>query len=270
MKSIRGALLAVCAVAMTVMPAHESSAALWGTLINFRITSCGSSASWGPCSAMVMYAADGVSFLDVVPVRLPDPLAPLTLIPWGLHCTTGDRTGNFGGCNWRSALHGPTELNPDNCRLRDYSSWDMADKTGCQTVINVWGPHTGAGPGAECIIWGQGEFGQASPGLISTPLGLLDAGVVANSRDAYCVKAPPPQTPCDIQLPPEIDHGVVAPGTNNTVDVTGTLSCGSTPVVDILGGGRASRARSNREGNRQCTQQHVCECYVDSDGGSGR
>ncbi|MGQ8776659.1 hypothetical protein ACUTQ5_20140 [Serratia sp. NA_112.1] len=72
---------------------------------------------------------------------------------------------------------------------------------------------------------------------LSTPLGVLDATVVANAGNAYCVKALPPNVKCEINLPSEIDHGVIFEGeagfSRRFID--GVVDCGRAPVVAVVG-----------------------------------
>lgn len=206
-----------------------------------RITSCGNSPGGSGCDTQVYYAADGYSRVEVEPVGEPRSSDPLLVVPWGLHCDQGDRAAGFTGCAWgwyqyAGTTHAPKPVNQALCTLTSYHSWEVKDVVGCAPGSLNWGPHQGASPGAECVVWGQAQDARIVS-VIYTVTGPLDATVVANSGGAYCVKAPPPSVTCEISLPGTIDHGQVPIVGTDTKVIVGTVDCGGDPHVYVLAGG---------------------------------
>ncbi|MGQ8776658.1 hypothetical protein ACUTQ5_20135 [Serratia sp. NA_112.1] len=72
---------------------------------------------------------------------------------------------------------------------------------------------------------------------LSTPLGDRDALTVANAGNSFCVKPLAPSVTCAINLPSEIDHGVISEGeagfSRRFID--GAVDCGGNPVVAVIG-----------------------------------
>lgn len=153
---------------------------------------------------------------------------------WGVHCNVGDAlTGkSFSGCSWQQYAHAP-ELN--NCNVIP-GTWDLAPGSTC-TTTPTWGPHSGAAPGGECVM-----FGMKIGNIVVTPYGEYDATQAANGGNRFCIKPLPPSVACDIVLPPTIDHGDIRPGTFDQKYVDGSVNCGSNPVINIIGGPRIKLA----------------------------
>lgn len=206
-----------------------------------KISSCLSTFS-KPCSDNVYYVASGTTVQDIHSTTRPDPSKSLQITTWGVHCQEGGTTSSpsFTGCYWLSGInsanhtHEPGVVDQNRCVLKNYESWEMLDYSGCDLAVNKWGTHRGASPGAECVMYGQKDVSQSS-NTISTPFGILSAELVANSKDTYCVKPLPPDVVCQVQLPGVIDHGTVQPNVFDRASINGTVDCGSSPVVTVVG-----------------------------------
>lgn len=188
----------------------------------------------GPCSADVRYSSQGSQLMDLVPAVPPLVGGGTHLIPWGIHCTYGNSVIGvpFSECRFLKPEmdHSP---NMGTCRLRDETSWDLTPASDCVTT-SPWGPHTGAGPGGECVLFAQ--MFQAGGGSLHTIYGVVTADQAANAGSRFCQKALPPDVVCSVDLPPTIDHGVVAPNSSSVVYVDGRVDCGGKPRVSIVGG----------------------------------
>nr|ULG10915.1 hypothetical protein 220p1_00032 [Serratia entomophila] len=157
----------------------------------------------------------------------------LDVAAYGVHCDRGDASKGipFERCYWTISGHAPSTTG--HCRLRTIGRWDLDDTSNCQTDSS-WGFHTGAAPGGECVLFGQLAEGAT---FISTPTGAIWAGTAANSGNSYCVKALAPNVKCEINLPSEIDHGVIYEneGGEGRRFIDGVVDCGGAPVVAVVG-----------------------------------
>lgn len=199
---------------------------------NPKIISCGGT----HCSALVMYGSDGVKMVDVAPVVPPDPKRTKKLVPTGVHCESGDAMLGepFRDCVFTSLYqeHAPYGTGP--CELRSVDSWELTSGSTC-TTNTTWGPHGGAGPGGECVVFAQGQTLWSR--TLVTIFGVLDAEQTANSGNTFCQKPLPPDVSCSVELPTVMDHGTVSPNESSSVSVDGSVDCGSSPTVAIVGGG---------------------------------
>nr|ULG15755.1 hypothetical protein 495p2_00001 [Serratia proteamaculans] len=188
--------------------------------------------AWGNHDSV--FTSSGSILVDQQPRTLPVYGSGLDLIPISVHCAYGyPAIGQPASeCDWRGGEHAPKMVS--ECRLASYDSWELTPSSTCQTTTN-WGPHRGAGPGAECTLFVQ----STTPSYvksITTISGILDATMVANSGSSFCQKPLPPEARCDLVLPPDIDHGSIAPNARSTASIDGTIDCGATPKVTFMGG----------------------------------
>ncbi len=209
-------------------------------LLDPIITSCLENGPLGPCASRVYYQASGIGWADVVPLSPPDPTLGTRLTAVGVHCDTGNPLTNtpFDGCHF-SYEPSHTPMLVSSCHLRTTDSWEIAYLSSCTLFSRAWGPHSGASPGGECIMFVQRS---PSPTLVSSIYGLVDAKTVANSGNRFCQKPLPPSAHCDITLPSTLDHGVLGTDSVSSITVTGDIDCGDKPVVTIVGGGRLTLA----------------------------
>lgn len=226
---------------ITLLVATGSHAVLHPVLVDPRISSCAGGGHDSGCSGDVWYTAAGTQLVDVAEVRKPHPKGGLGLAFVGMHCTFGSSlTGKrFRECKFtRDSAHSPT-LNT-SCSLKSIDSWELANPYECTAVNLSWGPHTGAGPGGECVLVVQAsQSGIAwSPASAYTIYGLLSPDVVANSGSTFCQKPLPPDVLCDIALPQTLDHGEINTNSHSVVSVYGSVDCGGQPKLTIMGGGK--------------------------------
>lgn len=234
--------LTIIATACLVAPIGHAGV-VHPRLVDPKIDSCrdGSSGnSWYQCGADVWYSSGGYTLDEIEPLTPPDPQLGVTLQAWGLHCgnggvftPTGKRTP-FSSCRFikNDPTHAPLL---SNCTLRSTDSWELTPDSTCTAVTGAWGAHYGAGPGGECVVIAQNGLNNSpTPGL-RTPYGYLDATVAANSENRFCVKPLPPSTPCSLDLPPVIEHGVIGDNEETIQTVTGAVRCGSNWSVSVLG-----------------------------------
>ncbi len=184
------------------------------------------------CSREVDYSGER-DLLTIEPIHKPRHPFGQTVYAAGVHCNIGDKkTGvPFRECKWDSSItHAPRVVS--SCFL-DKNSWEFySENTGRCSTQRYWGGHSGAGPGGECVLFGY----LLSNGNLATPMGEISATEAANSGNRFCIKPLPPQEKCDVTLPQEIDHGVVRPGSIDTKQVQGTIDCGNSPEVTVVGG----------------------------------
>lgn len=218
-----------------------STAVLHPVLTNPRILQCQNShwsnlqPSDGPCSYRVTYDWGPRALLDIPPIGTPDAALGTDLVAIGMHCQRGNiLTGSpFSGCSFsKDPGHTP---NLSNCRLKSTRSWEITADSTCDVVRAGGSPHSGAGPGGECVLFVQHQA--TYNGVVNSIYGILDANLVANSGNRFCQKPLPPTVTCDISLPDMIDHGVIGPNSSSTATVDGTIMCGSDPVVSFVPGG---------------------------------
>lgn len=219
---------------------------LFPVLANPRITSCKRGAiPGGPimeCAGDVLYGADGTTLVDIVPLGNPNRFLGTTLRAYAVHCSEGtthpsDTRRSFTRCNFRSDFHAP-QLS--NCHLVSEWGWDLTPDSTCSLTTN-WGPHDGAGPGGECVVFVQSTSDLVT-GTLYTIYGIVTAEQIANSGSLFCQKPLPPSVTCDVLLPATIDHGTVGPDSSSSISVSGQVSCGDNPSIGILGGGRLNLA----------------------------
>lgn len=209
--------------------APPARAVLFPVMTEISITSCSTSTPGGgsvPCAAYVNYAGH-TAILDIgQPTNAPLPLLKLDSL--GIHCQSGDRQTGFSKCNWnKPAIHSP---HMSDCTLKGDGTWSLVDPSAC-VFSTTWGAHNGAGPGAECVVYGQ----YVSLTTVNTPNGAIDATQAANSGNRNCAKPLPPNTPCTVQLVGDMHHGVMQPHGQNRVTARGSLDCGATPSVILIG-----------------------------------
>ena len=216
---------------------HPGYAVLHPQILNPTIRSCETGRY--RCSAAVRYQSTGTGTIDVVPRGIPNPNGSRELQTIGVHCMLGDASSGiaFSDCEFDDTLtHRP---NYNGCRLASTEAWDLDPSSQCQTDL-TWGGHTGAGPGGECVLFVQkGEWSSASA---LTIYGRVNPTEVANAGNLFCQKPLPPNVGCSISLSAEIDHRTIAPTARSDVSITGTVDCGASPKVTVMGGGELSLA----------------------------
>lgn len=209
----------------------------WPIMMDPKITSCADNpvTNYGPCSSNVYYSTSGVQFVDVIPVGTPNLSGVSTNVrPVGVHCSTGNGVTGilpFRSCNWRDdSAHHPQLVG--TCRLRDLTSWTLTQDSTC-AIGSTWGPHTGAGPGGECIVF-TNSVRLSGAGAVNTPWGPLTADQAGNGGNRFCSKPLPPSVTCELQLPSVIDHGPLRAGETSKREDNGTVTCGGSPKIDVL------------------------------------
>lgn len=233
MKSIKYA-----AFSLGLLIMDNSHAVRWPTVGGAEITRCTN--YYGPCTADVYYRAWGLSYIDVEPV-IARVSQTMEASLWGMHCGSGSSvTGKpFSNCNWVRNGQGHSPKLMGQCRFVSQGSWELTPDSSCSFSESEYGRHQGAGPGGECIIYGESILRSS---LLATPFGLLDAQSVANSGNRFCIKPLPPTVTCNLDVPAEIDHRTVAPGGESVVQVDGAIDCGLRPVVSVVGSETVSPA----------------------------
>lgn len=227
-ESIRMRLVITLVLICASCAAHAVS---WPMLSNPRIETCAGSTN-NPCSSVSKYSADGTVMVDIVPVGSPRNGTGLRVRPMGVHCGAGNAlTGRlpFTSCSYVASDHSPVLTG--KCELRSLDSWELTSDSTCATATS-WGPHRGAGPGGECVVFTNTI---ASSGLsMNTPMGMIDATQAANGGNRFCSKPLPPSVTCELQLPNVIDHGQMRAGETSKREDYGTVNCGGTPKIDVL------------------------------------
>lgn len=211
----------------------------WPTIDSSRITRCtGGSPGVTHCSQNVYYQASGTTIMVDAPNR-SDPGVYSTVVGlYGIHCSNSVN-GIFSSCNWvKDYIHTPLIKTGSKCETMSSSSWVLTSASTCRYNAREFGPHSGAAPGGECIMFGKasGNISEA----ISTPWGDLSATTVANSGNTYCIKPLPPNITCEIGIPGDgvIHHTRITPSQSDVLKLSGVLNCGGKPKVDIVGGGK--------------------------------
>lgn len=232
-------VLVVGAVILGLSPV-AGRAVDWPQVTDPRIVYCepdGVGGKPSPCNMNVRYQIGGTEFIGISPaVPRPPANGSKQVIPYGIHCDSGSITtlSSFSGCGWLNpaANHSPNLIG--KCELKSMESWELTDDSTC-AVATVYGKHTGAGPGGECVLFAPAgqvpEIGTTS--AINTPWGYLDANLVANSGERFCRKAAAPTPGCEVDLDGRIDHGVIAPGEKSVRTIRGSIRCGSAPVARV-------------------------------------
>lgn len=208
----------------------------WPIITDLRISSCENYGS-GYCNAKVYYESTGTMMVEIQPTTWPENNGVRQISPWGIHCDAGDREANipFRNCWWLNETdHRPVLTS--FCWLENTSSWKLTPDSRCETALH-WGYHQGAGPGGECVLFGQ----PISRTQLRTPMGILNAVDVANSGNAYCKKALPPDVSCEINGPQVINHGVVQAGESSKRDDYWDVDCGGTPKAETIINGDLNR-----------------------------
>lgn len=236
-KSKPYALALSAVLSLQLMNTGVAYALEWPMLQDFYIT------SWDNPHEGVKYGTSG-SVMTSAPDR-PEPgpstAHTINVIPWGVHCSSGDTAATFSGCSWSYPGYGHSPTLLGKCQTISPTSWVLTSDSTC-TVANTTSAgyyvHVGAGPGAECTVFGKAPVsGNSWQGSIGTPWGDLTALQVAQSGNTYCVKALPINVVCDVVIPGGgiIDHGIISTNALSSRTVPGTLNCGDAPSVTILG-----------------------------------
>ena len=197
-------------------------------MTNAKMTRCGPSG----CSIDAWYQGT-IAIMEIgVPLTPPSPRRPgeSILDLRGVACIDGNVSGEFRRCSWNwGGLYVP--LNPGKCALADGASgsWALTADSTC-TAASTWGGHRISAPGSDCVM-----FGQMVAGGLLTPWGLFTAEAAANSGDAICSKPLQPNTHCEVLLPSAIDHGVVSAGYVGSAFIEGTVDCGGSAKVYVVG-----------------------------------
>ncbi|MFP2167258.1 hypothetical protein ACLEYI_20155 [Enterobacter ludwigii] len=209
----------------------DVNAIRWPSLSDPVIMSCDNKT----CTSRVWYSHSGTVFQEQPELIKPPSVTSRYIHTYGIHCESGSKLPGyespFSGCYWasESAIHAPYVRT--ECIRISNESWELTNSSTCSTD-SWYGPHSGAGPGGECVL-----FGILEGNILYTPMGALDAATVAHSGNRFCVKPLPPATKCDLQLNDTIlDHGVLTPNASSTASVTGVIDCGEKPVVEFVGG----------------------------------
>lgn len=204
----------------------DTQAIPFPTMTHVEISDC-KNTSAGECTQSVYYAGTSEIFEMGTPVTLPTSLSVRAV---GVHCAKGDKSKGipYSQCVWAISGHAPSTT---NCTLKSLSSWELAPTSACSTAP-TWGPHSGAAPGGECVMFGNWSIGDA---MLLTPYGYHTAESVANGGNRFCIKPLPPGTACDVVLPPIIDHGSMVTGTRDTKYIDGKVDCGQSTVVTVVG-----------------------------------
>lgn len=207
----------------------------WPVLIDERIVY-----SENGGTAWVYYQTSGSMMVSAPERSDPGLFKTVDVVPWGIHCNEGDKPSNFNHCSWSrpSNDHSPKRIG--YCETIRIGSWILTDRSTCTVSTSVFGPHNGAGPGAECVVFGKGPENEStlSTNVISTPWGDLSALQVATSGNSYCTKPAPPKTVCSVMIANDgvINHGTVAPTSTSIQTLAGNIDCGGTPSLHIIGG----------------------------------
>lgn len=202
----------------------------WPILTSLEISRCSDQA----CTSGVYYKP-GPSGLSFVPEQIPAYGVSLNVVPYGIHCSVGTAQGKFSSCVWFIEQGHAPKLT-GFCQRLKVDSWSLNADSTCTVAQSEYGAHIGAGPGAECVVFGLS--GRSGTGAIITPWGELSASEVANSGDRYCLKPLPPSARCELSLSDDgvIDHSEVAPNAVDSRTTTLFTNCGASPKV-YLGGG---------------------------------
>jgi len=214
------------------------AAGMWPAVDILSIASC-KNGIYGKCAHTVYYRA-GSSHTVYAPERTDDGLFQKDeVIPYGIHCPPNSGT-SFAGCEWQNpGSHSP--MPTSKCQTMSKTgaeAWTLTNDSTCQVESAQFGFHTGAMPGAECIVFGKGPS-KDSTSIISTPWGDLSADMVANAGSMYCVKPIPPSETCFIELPEGdvLDHGPLSSSDASEVKLRLNINCGKNPELAFVLGG---------------------------------
>lgn len=152
----------------------------------------------------------------------------------GIHCSYGDKPGNFKRCYFTRDTegHSPPLVDKNGCRTTRKDNFEIVDRAAC-VGAPFRGGHSGAAPGAECALLGKYKNDNQK---LDTPYGMLDAQIVANARDTYCRKAYPPGETCNISIPNGglLDHGIQTSNSQSERTLNVSIACGSNPIIKIV------------------------------------
>jgi hypothetical protein len=217
-------------LAALILPvSFTASSVLHPVLQDPTISSC-SPRGTDECALNVLYSSRGTVLNDLYPVTPPARNGGTNLVALGIHCNEGGNGYQFLQCRFLMSDHAPIL---SNCVLQSVESWELTPTSTCRTSTR-WGPHTGAGPGGECILFVQGLAWTQSEAR--TIHGLLTPTQAANSGSRYCQKALPPNVKCDVVIPDEINHGTIRTTEQDTASIRGSINCGTSPRVAFIGG----------------------------------
>lgn len=210
----------------------------WPTISDLSIVQCDKKeGEWGgPCSTNVYYKAGPTVFISAPTTAISSALERDVRL-YGVHCG-GGRDGSYQKCTWTIDVgHSPRLLG--KCQTKTPDGFELTEDSTCEVSSATYGYHTGAGPGAECAVFGKQAKGASLSGPIITPWGELSADVVANTGNQYCVKPQAPSVTCSIGLLAGgvIDHGPVAPTSVSQRVTPAIIECGANPQYMFLGGG---------------------------------
>lgn len=188
------------------------------------------------CTSFVSYGNAKTYWRDIPDtLKSTELMTRLTLL--GVHCSKGDKPGEFSACEWGTTGHAPLLVNRANCKTTEDDNWILASPEACEVLPNISGTHSGSGPGAECAVLAKTSVptSQHNSGAVDTPFGLLTAKQVANSRDLYCIKAQKPSLDCNINIPNGgiLDHGTQAPNSTSERTLDVEIDCGDDPVITM-------------------------------------
>jgi len=204
-------------------------------MTSVRVTSCGNST----CEYRVTFESGGTLKTNIEPRTVrPNPYMGTELIPVGTNCQYGDRSAGipYKNCQWDSRYAPPMT---GRCHLRNSGTWEVNETDTCSTAMS-WTLQN-VKPEGLCIVFAQRHPTDPQTYKLWTPWGELSAEVAANSGGEYCIKPLPPTVQCKMNLPPSVDHGVVAPGTSSEVAAYGDIDCGGSPKLDVMGAGIVQR-----------------------------
>ncbi|CAM3830058.1 hypothetical protein SESI111939_02925 [Serratia silvae] len=222
----------------------SAHAVKWPTVEGLRITKC--QTSWNEqvthCSQNVWYQASGRTIMVEAPDRSDPGVNDTRVQLFGIYCGNGGgREGRpFTYCYWSTDyLDAPNVPFSVKCETTSSSSWVLTSASTCSYSSNVYGPHYGAGPGGECLMFGKASSPGSRHTTISTPWGDLSALTVANSGNTYCMKPVAPDIECEISIPGDgvLHHTNIKPSQSDVLTLSGELNCGGKPKVTIVGGG---------------------------------
>ncbi len=182
------------------------------------------------CTRGVMYQANIQASMYNAPVEIVRPLGGPRA--YAVTCRSGNKSAGFNGCDWTARA--PTH---PNCRFKRYGTdmvdafdWDLGPEcnSGWSTT---YGPHSGAGPGFECLVVGilQGQG-------LHTPWGVLSAQQMANSNSPFCMRPKSwPMDKCTMKPLHDFTFTLGTTGNSRQGYVVG-VDCKSSFVVRVEGG----------------------------------
>jgi len=218
-------LIVLCLLVGSVM---EASAEPWPMISSLKITSC----SQPECASFVSYINGPTVLVDAPP--LLDQGTGTDVVLWGIHCEAGGNGVPFYGCMWRNDnAHRPTLTGI--CKTTSRYNYILTPDSTCSVTTGPYGAHYGAGPGAECALFGKPSIGKD---VLYTPWGPISPQQVANSGNSMCVKALPPDVTCDVSVANGgvFDHGTVGQNELSIRKLQVSISCGANPRLTFIGG----------------------------------